>query len=63
MVLQPESFNYQSTRFRIAQLPQVGIDLEAVTKQLEEEGIQKFIKPFNSLLQVLEEKRREAATV
>jgi transaldolase len=47
----------------LAQLPQVGVDLEAVTNQLEEEGIQKFIKPFNSLMQVLEEKRKEAATV
>jgi transaldolase len=53
----------EEARNLIAQLPQVGVDLDAVTKQLEEEGIQKFIKPFNSLLQVLEEKRKEAATV
>ncbi len=53
----------EEARNLIAQLPTVGIDLAAITKQLEEEGIQKFIKPFNSLLQVLEEKRKEAAAV
>ncbi len=42
-------------------LPEVGISLTAVTKQLEEEGIQKFIKPFSSLLKVIEEKREQAA--
>jgi transaldolase len=46
---------------RLAQLKEVGIDLNAVTKQLEEEGIQKFIKPFDSLMNVLEEKRKEGA--
>ncbi|QNF35335.1 transaldolase [Adhaeribacter swui] len=53
----------EEARNLIAELPQVGVDLNAVTKQLEEEGIQKFIKPFNSLLQVLEDKRKEAAAV
>ena len=43
------------------QLQEVGISLDAVTKQLEEEGIQKFIKPFDSLIAVLEEKRKEGA--
>ena len=46
---------------RLGQLREVGIDLGAVTRQLEEEGIQKFIKPFNSLMAVLEEKRKEGA--
>jgi transaldolase len=46
---------------RLGQLKEVGIDLGAVTKQLEEEGIQKFIKPFNSLMAVLEAKRKEGA--
>ena len=46
---------------RLGQLKEVGIDLDAVTKQLEEEGIQKFIKPFDSLMTVLEEKRKEGA--
>jgi transaldolase len=37
----------------------VGIKLADISKQLEEEGIQKFIKPFKSLMDVLEEKRQE----
>ncbi|PSR54588.1 transaldolase [Adhaeribacter arboris] len=53
----------EEARNTLAQLAEVGIDLAAITQQLEEEGIQKFIKPFTSLMRVLEEKRKEAATV
>lgn len=53
----------EAARTVLAQLPEVGVDLAAVTAQLEVEGIQKFIKPFNSLLSVLEEKRKVAAAV
>lgn len=42
----------------LASLPGLGIHLEAVTRQLEEEGIQKFMKPFNKLMQSLSEKSR-----
>jgi hypothetical protein len=38
----------------------VGIDLDAVTQQLEDEGVQKFIKPFDLLLSTLQEKRATA---
>jgi transaldolase len=37
----------------------VGIKLSEISQKLEEEGIQKFIKPFQSLMSVLEEKREE----
>jgi transaldolase len=37
-------------------LPEVGIDLAAVTRQLEDEGVEKFIKPFDMLLERLQEK-------
>jgi transaldolase len=37
----------------------VGINLTDISSKLEEEGIQKFIKPFTSLMGVLEEKRQE----
>lgn len=37
----------------------VGIKLGEVTQQLEAEGIQKFIKPFDSLMEVLAQKRKE----
>ena len=35
----------------------LGIELEAVTQQLEDEGVDKFVKPFDSLMQALERKR------
>lgn len=38
----------------------VGIKLIDISKKLEEEGIQKFIKPFTSLIDVLNQKREEA---
>jgi transaldolase len=34
-----------------------GIDIDAVTKQLEEEGIDKFNKPFEKLLQAIEDQK------
>jgi transaldolase len=39
-------------------LPQTGIDLDAVTRQLEEEGVKKFIASFDRLMASLEEKRK-----
>jgi transaldolase len=41
-------------------LPQVGIDLDAQTAQLEEEGVQKFIAPFGKLIDSVEKKRQQA---
>jgi transaldolase/glucose-6-phosphate isomerase len=40
----------------LARLPEVGVDLAAVTWQLEEEGVNKFIAPFDRLMNTLEEK-------
>ena len=34
-----------------------GIDLDVVTQKLEDEGVEKFAKPFDSLMQALEQKR------
>ena len=34
-------------------LPELGIDLEQVTQQLEDEGVTKFIKPFDQLMATL----------
>ena len=39
-------------------LAEVGIDLDRVTQQLEDEGIEKFNKPYDSLLCTLEGKRQ-----
>jgi transaldolase len=44
-------------------LPQVGIDLEEVMKELLEDGIDKFIQPFESLMQSLQEKVNKLAPV
>jgi len=43
--------------------PDVEIDLEAVMKELLEEGIDKFVQPYNSLLQSLEEKVKRLSPV
>lgn len=39
----------------LAQLETVGIDLNQVTKELEVEGIEKFVKPFDSLMATLKD--------
>jgi transaldolase len=42
----------------LQRLPELGIDLQQVTQQLEEEGIEKFNQPFDKLMATLEEKRQ-----
>lgn len=37
----------------LAQLPALGIDLDQLTQQLEDEGVKKFNKPFDALLAAL----------
>jgi transaldolase len=44
----------------LADLPKVGIDLNAATQQLEDEGVQKFIEPFGKLIDSVEKKRAAA---
>ena len=44
----------------LGSLPQLGLNLETLTDQLEQEGEQKFTEPFGKLLAVLEQKRQEA---
>ncbi|WP_316815131.1 transaldolase [Pedobacter nyackensis] len=39
------------------QLQRIGIDLTQISKQLEDEGIEKFNRPYDQLLQVIEEKK------
>ena len=46
---------------RLRELSSLGIDLEAVTQQLEDEGVAKFIAAYNQLMVALKEK--EAAKV
>jgi transketolase len=44
----------------MADLERVGVRFDLVTAQLESEGIQKFIEPFDALLKQIEAKRRRA---
>ena len=37
----------------LQQLPELGIDIDNVTRQLEDEGVEKFIKPFDKLMETV----------
>jgi transaldolase len=43
----------------LRRLPELGIYLDQATRQLEDEGVEKFIKPFDSLMETLKDKRRK----
>ncbi len=43
-------------------LTKLGIDFEALTDQLLEEGIQKFVEPFDALMRLINEKSRALAS-
>ena len=45
----------------LTELADLGIDLDAVTETLQEEGIEKFAQPFDDLLATIEEKRQALA--
>ena len=42
----------------LQRLPELGIDLNQATQQLEDEGVVKFVKPFDSLMGTLAKKRQ-----
>jgi transaldolase len=46
--------NLVHARHVLEQLPKVGIDIDQATRQLEEEGIEKFRRSFDALLETLE---------
>jgi transaldolase, mycobacterial type len=37
----------------LKRLPELGIDIDAITQQLEDEGVEKFIRPFDKLIETL----------
>jgi len=47
----------EDARSRIAGLSDLGISLETITKQLLDEGVAAFAKPFESLMSSIEGKR------
>ena len=49
--------NLEHTREVLARLPELGLDLKALTQHLEEDGAAKFKEPFAKLMQSIEKKR------
>ena len=49
--------NGEAAREHIAKLADLGIDLQAITHQLQEDGVMAFAKPFDALMQSIAEKR------
>jgi len=45
----------------LERLNALGIDIDSITQQLEDEGIEKFNKPYDSLMETLENKRASAS--
>jgi len=50
----------QEAEERMAELHALGIEIDAVTARLEDEGVEKFVTPFTSLLGTLEEAAAKA---
>jgi transaldolase/glucose-6-phosphate isomerase len=50
----------EEARQALQDLEQLGISLDQATQQLEEEGVQKFIKPFDRLMETLDKQRLTA---
>ena len=47
----------------LGKLPKLDINLAEVTQQLEEEGVQKFIQPYDELMAVLEQSREQSGAL
>jgi len=48
---------WEEAQRQIEKLAQLGIDLQAVTQQLQDDGVVAFAKPFDALMQSIAEKR------
>lgn len=51
--------NLDEARSQLGQLAELGIDLEEIGQELLDEGIQKFVEPYDSLLKGIREKSAE----
>ena len=49
--------NWEEARHQVEKLAELGIDLQAITQQLQDDGVVAFAKPFDALLQSIKEKR------
>jgi transaldolase/transaldolase/glucose-6-phosphate isomerase len=54
--------NIEQSQLVLQALKELGIDLKSVSEKLEDEGIQKFVQPFEHLLQVIDQKRLEVVS-
>jgi len=52
--------NIETAREVLGRLPELGIDIDQVTQRLEDEGIEKFNRPFDDLMANLEKERAAA---
>ena len=43
----------KEARWVLERLPELGINIDDVTRQLEDEGVEKFNKPFDKLMETL----------
>ena len=53
--------NLEDAEFTLRTLAEQGIDYQAVTAQLEQEGVEKFAQSFDKLLDGIAEKREKLA--
>jgi len=52
----------EKARNVLARLPELDIDIDKVTQQLEDEGVEKFNKPYDKLMESLQQKVHEHQT-
>jgi transaldolase len=50
----------EESRKDLAKLADLGMDIDQLTQQLEDEGVEKFNQPYDKLMQSIEKKRTEA---
>ncbi len=52
----------EESRWVLERLPELGINIDNVTRQLEEEGVEKFNKPFDKLVETLAQRSQRHLT-
>ncbi|MEO8049170.1 MAG: transaldolase [Acidobacteriota bacterium] len=55
--------NFEEARQVLERLPDLGISIDEVTRQLEKEGVEKFNKPFDKLMETLERRSSRQSTL
>jgi transaldolase len=53
---------YEEARQQITKLADLSIDLDAITQQLQDDGVMAFSEPFDALMRSIAEKRRQLMT-